>query len=330
MKRILFVFNRESSFVAIDRTVLEQRWSVKSWRQQGPLVNLPRLVREVSRSDLVFGWFASWHTFLPVALAWVMRKPSVIVIGGYDTARMPEIGYGLQQRGAMRRVSRWVMRRATRLVTNSHYSCAEAATNVGIDPQRITVVYHGVPDPFGELSSTQREPIALTVGVVDRPNLERKRLRSFVEAAAHLPDVAFVLAGRWDDASADELRDHAPPNVTLTGWVEQDVLNRHMRHASVYVQASAHEGFGMSVAEAMLAGCIPVTTRAGALPEVVDEIGVQVDDADPRRLAQGIEQALAMDYGARERARRRVLDCFSLDVRSRGLHEVVAEALGES
>ena len=145
----------------------------------------------------------------------------------------------------------------------------------------------------------QRERIALTVGVVDRPNLERKGLRSFVQAAAHLPDVAFVLAGRWDDAAADELRDHAPPNVTLTGWVEQDVLNWHMRDSSVYVQASAHEGFGMSVAEAMLAGCIPVTTRAGALPEVVDELGVQVDDADPRRLAAAIEQALAMDDDTR-------------------------------
>jgi glycosyltransferase involved in cell wall biosynthesis len=118
--------------------------------------------------------------------------------------------------------------------------------------------------------------------------------------------------------------------VTLTGWVEQDVLNRHMRDASVYVQASAHEGFGMSVAEAMLAGCIPVTTRAGALPEVVDEVGVQVDDADPKRLADGIEQALAMDDQARERARRRVLECFGLDVRRRGLHQVVAEAIGES
>ena len=102
-----------------------------------------------------------------------------------------------------------------------------------------------------------------------------------------LPDVSFVLAGRWDDAAADELRDAAPPNVTLTGWVEQDVLNEHMRRASVYVQASAHEGFGMSVAEAMLAGCIPVTTRAGALPEVVGEAGVLVDDADPASLGDG-------------------------------------------
>jgi glycosyltransferase involved in cell wall biosynthesis len=288
------------------------------------------MVREVARSDLVFGWFASWHTFLPVALARLMRKPSVIVIGGYDTARLPDIGYGLQQRGMMRHVSRWVMRRATRLVTNSHYGRDEAAANAGVDPGRVTVVYHGVPDPFGELPPSEREPMALTVGIVDRPNLERKGLRAFVQAAAHLPQVEFVLAGRWDDASADELREQAPANVTLTGWVEQDVLNEYMRRASVYVQASAHEGFGMSVAEAMLAGCIPVTTRAGALPEVVDEVGVQVDDADPQRLAAAVAQAHAMADGARARARQRVLDCFGLEVRRAGLHRVVAEALGEA
>lgn len=330
MKRILFVFSREASFIAIDRAVLEERWRVKPWQQRGPLVNLPRLVREVWRSDLVFGWFASWHTFLPVLVARMLRRPAVVVIGGFDTARLPEIGYGLQQRGAMRRVSRWVMRHATRLMTNSNYSRAEAAQTTGLDPGLVTVVYHGVPDAFGELPPVEREPVALTVGVVDRANVARKGLEAFVRAAAHLPAVSFVLAGRWDDAAADELRREAAPNVTLTGWVEQDVLNEHMRQASVYVQASAHEGFGMSVAEAMLAGCIPVTTRAGALPEVVGDTGVLVDDADPQRLAAAIEQALGMDGAARDRARRRVLENFGMDVRRRGLHRIVAEALGES
>jgi hypothetical protein len=113
LKRILFVFSRQSSFIAIDQAVLEQRWQVHPWQQQGPVVNVFRLVREVARSDLVFGWFASWHTFVPVLLARVMRKPVVMVIGGFDTARLPDIGYGLQGRGAMRRVSRWVMRLAT-------------------------------------------------------------------------------------------------------------------------------------------------------------------------------------------------------------------------
>jgi glycosyltransferase involved in cell wall biosynthesis len=328
--RILFVYNRESSFVGIDRGVLAERWEVRDWRQQGPLVNLFALARAVARSDVVFGWFASWHTFWPVTLAWLMRKPSVVVIGGYDTANMPEIPYGLQCRGVMRLVSRWVMRRATRLLTNSHYSRAEAAANAGVDPERVSVVYHGVPDPFGELGSGARERMALTVGIVDRRNVVRKGLGAFVQAAALLPDVSFVLAGRWDDGAADELRATATPNVTLTGWVEGDVLNDYYRRASVYVQASAHEGFGLSVAEGMLAGCIPVTTRAGALPEVVGDAGVQVEGQDPAALAAAIARALECGDDARGAARERVLRSFPLAIRREGVQALVADTLARS
>ena len=325
-RRILFVFSRESSFVAIDRSLLAERWEVVPWRQGGPVVNLVRLAREVARSDLVFGWFASWHTFLPVLLARLLRKPAVMVIGGYDTACMPEIGYGLQQRGAMRVVSRWVMRHATHRITNSRYSRAEAEGTAGIDPATVTVVYHGVPDPFGALPEGERERLALTIGIVDRRNVERKGLRAFVQAAAHLPDVAFILAGRWDDDAAGALRDLAPPNVTLTGWVEQEILNEQMRRASVYVQASAHEGFGLSVAEAMLAGCIPVVTRAGALPEVVGDAGVVVGP-EPEAIADGVRRALELGPEARAAARDRIATRFPLQIRRDGLLGLVDELL---
>jgi glycosyltransferase involved in cell wall biosynthesis len=227
----------------------------------------------------------------------------------------------------MRFVSRWTMRRATHLLANSEYSRTEAARNAGVDPARVTVVHHGVPDPFGELAPGPRERMALTVGIVDRRNLVRKGLAAFVRAAALLPDVVFVVAGRWDDAAADELRDGAPPNVTLTGWVEQEVLHDYYRRASVYVQPSAHEGFGLSVVEGMLAGCIPVTTRAGALPEVVDGVGVQVDGQDPAALAAAIEQALAGGDEERSAARDRVLRCFPLSTRRAGVHGLVERAL---
>jgi glycosyltransferase involved in cell wall biosynthesis len=324
---ILFVYSRGSTFVSIDREILQRRWELREWQQQSPIVNLPKLALAVWRSDIVFGWFASWHTFWPITLAWIMRKPSVLVVGGVDTARMPEINYGLQQRRFFRGLSRWVMRRASRLVTNSHYSRRELEANVGIPADRATVVYHGVPDPFGALPSEQRERLALTVGAVDDRNLERKGLRPFVEAAALLPDVSFVLAGRFYDDAAEKLEAGAKPNVTLTGWIAEEELEERFRRASVYVQASLHEGFGMSVAEAMLAGCIPVTTAAGALPEVVGDAGVVIGEASAEAVARGVEQALALDEQARGAARDRVLERFPLRVREEGLEAVVREAL---
>jgi glycosyltransferase involved in cell wall biosynthesis len=326
--QILFVYSRESSFVAIDREVLERRWLIRDWPQPRPLVNLPALAVAVWKSDLVFGWFASWHTFWPITLAWLFRRPSVLVLGGFDTASMPEIGYGLQQRRVMRHVSRWVMRRATRLVTNSDYSRREIEANVGIAPRDVRVVHHGVPDPFEELPRGPRERLALTVGVVERRNLERKGLRPFVEAAALLPDVTFVVAGKWADESVEDLRAIAGENVTFTGWIEQAELEALYRRAAVYVQPSRHEGFGLSVAEAMLAGCVPVVTNAGALPEVVGDAGIVVEaPASAEAVAAGIGEALALGEDARERARRRVLEHFPLKVRDEGLTHVVGEAL---
>ena len=115
-KRLLYVHSRKASFIAIDREILAERYEVEDLFQPGRVPNPLRVLRGVLRADVVFGWFASWHTFFPITLAWLLRKPSVLIIGGFDTANMPDIGYGYQQGGLRRHASRWIMRRATRLV----------------------------------------------------------------------------------------------------------------------------------------------------------------------------------------------------------------------
>jgi len=328
MPRILFVTSRRASFISVDRELLAQRYEVVDLYQPGRGASPLRVLRAMRGCDAVVGWWASWHTFWPITLAWLLRRPSALIVGGFDTANEPEISYGYQQGGARARLSRWIMRRADVLATNSAYSRAEVERNTGIPPNRVTVMHHGVPDPFGDLPEKPAEQLALTVGNVDRPNLERKGLRAFAGAAAELPEVEFVLAGRFVDDAGEQLRAQAPPNLRLTDWIEEDELLDLYRRAAVYVQASRHEGFGVSVAEAMLAGCVPVVTRAGALPEVVGDVGVQIDvPAEPRAIAAAIGEALARRAGDGSAARERVLREFSLDARAAALHDLVERAL---
>ena len=324
--RILFVCPSDASFIRVDREVLAERWPLEVWKQPGRWANPLKVLAALRRNDVVVGWWASWHTFWPLTLAALLRKPSLLIVGGFDTANMPEIGYGYQQGGLRKHLSRWIMRRATVLVTNSDYSQGEIERNIGFAPERVNVVHHGVPDPYGDLPpDDQRRNLALSVGFVTRDNLEIKGQRAFVEAAAELPDVEFVLAGPHRDDAAEVLRARATPNVTLTGWLEQDELDRLFREASVYVQPSHHEGFGIAVAEAMLAGCVPVVTAAGALPEVVDGAGIQVDSDEPKAVADGIRRALDAGPQARAAARERILTAFPVDVRRRGLWAAVEE-----
>jgi glycosyltransferase involved in cell wall biosynthesis len=327
VKRILFVYSRRASFVCIDRGFLAERFEIEDLYQPGRAPNLLTVMRGVLRADLVFGWFASWHTFLPIALAWLLRKPSVLIIGGFDTANMPDIGYGHQRGGFRAHASRWMMRRATRLITNSNYSLSEIERNTPIPPERVTVIHHGMPDPFGELPEGGREQAALTVGAIDRGTLDQKGQRPFVNAARHLPEVRFVLVGKGLDEAADELRASAPDNVEFTGFLADEGLLDWYRRAAAYVQVSRHEGFGMAVAEAMLAGCVPVVMDVTAMPEVVGDAGVLVSSQDPVEVADGIRRALGAGGAARARARDRILGEFPLEKRRDGLYRVVDEAL---
>ncbi len=326
-KRILYVHSRKASFVAIDREILAERYEVEDLYQPGRWPNPVRVVRGVLRADLVFGWFASWHTFFPVTLAWLLRKPSVMIVGGFDTANMPDIDYGYQQGGVRRAASRWIMRRARRLATNSRYSLSEIERNTPIPPARVRVIHHGVPDPFGtEPGPKERE--ALTVGAIDRTTLVQKGQLPFVEAATLLPDVRFTFAGKWLDDSVGELRARAGENVEFTGWLSDDDLHAVYRRAAVYVQASRHEGFGLAVAEAMLAGCVPVVMNVTAMPEVVGDAGVLIDSQDPAEVADGVRRALELGPDAPARARERILTQFPMERRREGILQLVEDALG--
>jgi glycosyltransferase involved in cell wall biosynthesis len=325
-KRILYVHNSKASFVAIDREILAERYEIEDLYQPGRWPNPVEVVRGVLRADVVFGWFASWHTFFPITLAWLLRKPSVMIVGGFDTANMPDIGYGYQQGGLRRAASRWIMRRARRLVTNSEYSLSEIERNTPIPGERVTVIHHGVPDPFGE-EPGDKESEALTVGAINHTTLVQKGQVPFVEASRLLPDVRFTFAGKWLDGSVEELRARAGENLRLTGWLSDEDLHATYRRAAVYVQASRHEGFGLAVAEAMLAGCVPVVMNVTAMPEVVGEAGVLIESQDPEAVADGVRRALELGPDAARHARERILTAFPMERRRDGILQVVQDAL---
>jgi glycosyltransferase involved in cell wall biosynthesis len=329
MNRILFVHNGLASFVSGDRDILRQSWAVEEWPQYSRRVRIAATVGAIRRSDLVFGWFASWHTFWPITLARLLRKPSLLVVGGYDVASLPEIGYGHARGGLKKWISGTAIRQATAITTISHFSKAEIQRNLGIRTERIGVIYPGISDPWSRIPD-RKDALALSVGNLDKSNLERKGHSTFVRAAAFLPDIQFVLVGRWLDESAQHLRATAPSNVTLTGHLPLDELRSYFVRASIYVQPSRHEGFGVAVAEAMLAGCVPVVSRVGALPEVVGETGLYLNAANPEEIATTIERGLEFKQNARQRVRDRVLTNFSVERRRAALTALVSGVMANS
>ena len=326
-KSVLYVHNSATTFVKIDRAILAEEWDVVEWYQQSRWFNMPRLWLAVRSSNLVFCWFASWHSLFPVLFAKLLGVRVIAVVGGYDTARVPEAGYGSMRGGLVRRVARTIIRHSDLLVTFSRFSASEVIRNGGASEEKVVVIYLGIPEREPG-SWHERNCRAITVGGVWRENLHRKGLYPFVCAGHLLPEFELEVVGKWYDDSIDDLRRAASPNVRFTGFVTDGELDHCYKSSSVYVQPSLHEGFGMSVAEGMLAGCIPVVTRNGALPEVVGETGVYLDSVAPPVVAAAIRSAHGFGEIARRAARQRILDEFPLDRRRRELKRVVRELIG--
>jgi glycosyltransferase involved in cell wall biosynthesis len=114
--------------------------------------------------------------------------------------------------------------------------------------------------------------------------------------------------------------------VRLPGEVSDAALAAYFEAADVYLSLSAHEGFGVPLVEAMVAG-VPVVTRgAGAVSDTVADAALVLAAADPCYIAAAVHRvstderlrATLTDAGARRAAE------VSRDAAGRIVHAVAA------
>jgi hypothetical protein len=106
--RILFTSTVDPPFINEDLRLLSIHYDVERLTTRGvwaPFRILPRVLT----ADVTYTWFASTYAFWVVTLASLFRKPSIVVIGGVDAAKIPEIGYGIW-------LSRWKSRLVRRRI----------------------------------------------------------------------------------------------------------------------------------------------------------------------------------------------------------------------
>ena len=172
---------------------------------------------------------------------------------------------------------------------------------LGIDVNRLAA---HLPDPTtaAAIDSEQRLPYIIAIGQL----FPHKRHELLIEAVRVLWDfhklrVGLVIVGVERQAlyrrALEVLALHLDlREVTLTGRVTDRALATYLRRATLYMNASEHEGFALPPLEAMACG-IPVIVRGcGALPGTVGQGGLVLDaQSGPLELAEAAFEVLGDD-----------------------------------
>ena len=322
--RVLVVYYRhKSTFIQRDIDILSKYFEVDelSVNMTKDVLNLSKKIR---KSDVVYIWFAGKHAGVSVLLAKIFGKKSVVVVGGYDAAKVPEISYGLWNKGTIldKFFSKFAIAQAG-FVTPVSNILKEDMLKI-VKPKNYEVVYNGVPHDFCNGIKKDKENSIVTVGYINRnERIKVKGIDYFIKIAKFFPEYTFTVMG-VEGHIKKELEKIKPDNVKILEPVGQDKLKSIYSSAKVYCQLSVYESFGIAVVEAMQCGCIPVVTNRGALPEVVGDAGVIVDYGDIEKIKEGIKKALCLaekeekSEKAIERAR-----MFSLERREKKLVEII-------
>jgi glycosyltransferase involved in cell wall biosynthesis len=241
----------------------------------------------------------------PANLAPLAWPRNVVQIHDAVALRHPEWyspAYVRWQRTILPRIAR----RARLVITVSEFSRAELIEFLGIPGERIRVVPGGVDPRFSAGVDPQpvlrrlglTKPYVLAVG--DRG--PRKNLEALRAAVGLLrkEGIELVVAGGGRGHQLGAVLDGARD----LGYVPDQDLPGLYAGARAFALPSLHEGFGLTVLEAMAAGVPVVASSRAALPEVVTGAGVLADPDDWGLFAAAVLQA-ATDEQQRARLRER-------------------------
>lgn len=181
----------------------------------------------------------------------------------------------------------------------SQFTANQMTSLLGIDPQRIRVIPHGVDLPTA--SSEPRERMVLFVGALQK----RKNIARLVKSFEQMPSGwRLVLAGAADGYGAKEEliavdASSRRNDIRIAGYVSAAELDSLYARASIFAFPSLDEGFGMPVLEAMARGVPVITSNRSAMPEVAGDAAVLVDPEQDEAIGAAL-RALAADKTRRD------------------------------
>jgi glycosyltransferase involved in cell wall biosynthesis len=228
---------------------------------------------------------------LVLALAGLVRKPSIVAILGAEAAAVPSVGYGHLRRPTTRRLVLEVCARASRLVVLSDYQ-REALHRHGLRRSDVDVVPFGVDSRTFAFRPRRREPplkllhVANLTPIKDQATL----LRGFALLRREMPAKLRLVGPDHMRGSVHALVADLGlgADVELVGPVPYGGIAQHYHWADAFLLTSLYEGQSTALTEAAMTGALLVSTPVGYAQDIGSRGAVLVRPGDPADLARRI------------------------------------------
>jgi glycosyltransferase involved in cell wall biosynthesis len=197
-------------------------------------------------------------------------------------------------------------RRATAIIAVSQATKHDIVAHYGIDPAKIHVVYEAAAPNFRPPSDAQIDVVRRRYDLPERYLIHlstiepRKNLYRLLEALQVLrrsfPGLGLTLAGSrgwlYDDLFAFIEAEGLQEAVRPLGWVPDKDLPAVIAGASLAVQPSLYEGFGLPILEHMACGQVVAASNSSSHPEVGGEAAAYFDPVDGDEMVSVIGRLL--------------------------------------
>jgi glycosyltransferase involved in cell wall biosynthesis len=231
----------------------------------------------------------------PNFLAYEFDGPSVITVHDLSWIRYPHT-HPRERVRAMDKYFEPGLRRATRILTDSHFVKSELVDLFGVPADRVEPVHLGADKRFRPMEPHQTAQCLYDFGLEHGRYLlavgtlePRKNLKAALEAFMRLPQsvrrhnpLVLVGAKGWhvDHLASDLDRLVAAREVRYLGYLSRQQLIVVTAGARALIYPSVYEGFGLPPLEAMACGVPVVASGVSSIPEVVGSGGILVSPED--------------------------------------------------
>lgn len=253
--------------------------------------------------DIIFVWWWS-YALVPIIFSKIMRKKSVITGTFNYSSDDSAIGYSYQSKPFWQK---FLIKLALKLTDVNLFANKKELIEIVRDFNLKNLNYwlpHSIQDSyFNEGLSKISPPFILNISWRGKKNLIRKGIPELLEGFKYFhdkhPNIKLVLAGMMGDGS-DFLKEmidkfNLGGCVIDYGEVDINLKKRLLRDATIYIQPSHYEGFGLAIAEAMASSCAIISTDVGGIPYVTNGCAKYVEPGCPEQISEALIELINSD-----------------------------------